>query len=119
MNANREQGTAGRIQGSLLRLRGGREVAIYVRDGVPSVAEFHDGSGEVFPASDWMSVNGRKVVYAQRRGEAESESPITADVAERIKRLHRRFEESRSNAIVRALALIVGARPAGSADSPA
>lgn len=119
MNANPRNGAASRIQGSLLRPRGGREVAIYLRDGVPWIAEFQDGSDQVFAASEWMSVDGRKLAYAQRRGELESESPIPADVMVRIERLHRRFQGSRSNAVVRALAQIVGARPAGYADSPA
>jgi hypothetical protein len=82
MNANR-------IQGSLLRLPEGREIAIYLRYGVPSIVEFRDGQGELHSAGGWMSVNGRKVAHAQRRGEAEMVSPIPAEVAVRIERLHR------------------------------
>ena len=115
MTAGKREQTS--IQGCLLELGDGHEVAIYLRDGVPSVAEFRDGAAEICAASAWMTVNGRRLVGAQRRGEVEPGSPIPPGVAKRIERLHRDAEESRSHAIVRAFALIVGARPAGSAGS--
>ena len=108
MNANR-------IQGSLLRLPEGREIAIYLRDGVPSIAEFRNGQGELHSAGGWMSVNGRKLAHAQRRGEAGMVSPIPAEAAVRIERLHRRIPLSQHCAML--LQRFFNGMPARSADS--
>src|SRR5262245_11917110 len=119
MKANREQRAAGRIEGCVLKLREGHEVAIYLRDGAASIAEFRDGAAELCAPGAWMSVNGRGLVGAQRRGEIEAGAPISAAMAERIERLHRGAEQARRGAIVRELARIFGLTPAGSADSAA
>lgn len=76
------------IRGNLLRLRGGRAIAIYVRDGVVSVADFTGGRCEIYGVADWYSTNGRKLVSAQRRGEVEI-TAIPLEVTERIEHAHR------------------------------
>src|SRR5262245_6265356 len=92
METNRQQGH-GNIQGNLLRLRDGRAVAIYLRDGVVSVAEFRGDRAALLGVAEWHSFRARKVAHAQRRGEVEILSPIPADVVERIEALHRRTGE--------------------------
>jgi hypothetical protein len=104
MRTNREHAVTGRIHGSLFRLRDGQEIAIYLRDGVPSVAEFRQGLGELRSASEWMSVNGRKLVHAERRGALETVSPIPAAMARRIEVLHLSPVRPRQNSVTRRLA---------------
>src|SRR5262245_57226605 len=89
MEPDRELRTTHRIQGYLFRLRGGHDMAIYLRDGVSSIAEFRDGRGELHSGAGWFGILGRKLVHAERRGEVEVVSPIPADITERIEALHR------------------------------
>jgi predicted LPLAT superfamily acyltransferase len=87
MESDRELCMTHRIQGYLFRLRDGREIAIYLRDGVSSIAELRDGRGELHSGA-WLGILGRKLAHAERRGEVEVVSPIPAEIAERIEALH-------------------------------
>lgn len=97
MNANREQDGGSTIQGNLLRLRDGRAVAIYLRNGVVSVADLRGQCGRIMSVGEWVAFHARKLAYAQRRGEVELVSPIPADVAALIERLHRSAGETSSD----------------------
>ena len=126
-----ERRRACRVEGNLFRLRGGREIAIYVRDGAASVAEFWDGRGELHSPAGWIGLNGRKLVHAERRGETEIVSPIPVDVATRIEALHLHAARSGRSPAVRGLVHLVariaryakpprrffGRMPASSADA--
>jgi hypothetical protein len=80
VSANQEQDPASTIHGSLLRLRGGRAVAIYLRNGVVSVAELRGERGRILGAGEWGVFHARKLAFAQRRGEVEIVSPIPEEV---------------------------------------
>lgn len=94
MNAKREQNGATPPQGNLLRFPGGREIAIYLRDGAAWVAYFNNGCAALHIAGAWYSTgNGRMLAHAQRRGEVEIISPLPDEVIPRIEALHRRAAE--------------------------
>jgi hypothetical protein len=89
MDTNREHAGASPLQGNLLRLNDGREVAIYMREGAAWIAEFKDGKAGLHAAGEWFGAgHGRRLAHAQRRGEVEYLSPIPEEVVERIERLH-------------------------------
>jgi hypothetical protein len=88
MKANREQDGRSTIHGTLLRFDPARFVAIYLRDGAVSVADFRDGRGRVMSLAEWHTVHARRLAHAQRRGEVEIVSPMPAEVAARIECLH-------------------------------
>jgi len=78
------------IQGQLLRRSERREVAIYLRDGKLWIADFVDGIGELIDPAAWFRFNcgtpwARR---AHRRMLFESATPLSADLAARIERLH-------------------------------
>ena len=103
MDTKYEQNRTSALQGNLLRIGERREIAIYLRDGTPWVAEFNDGRGELFAVGAWFSLNqGGRVL---RRMEPDSIAPLPQDVVQRIERLHRGTER-RNNVpvMVRALA---------------
>jgi hypothetical protein len=74
------------VDGSFLRLSEGYEIAIYLRDGVPYLAEFQGGRGELHTVGAWFSLHHRGT--ALRRVGVEP-APIPPVVAVRIERLHR------------------------------
>jgi hypothetical protein len=76
---------ADRVDGSLLRLGEGHEIAIYHRHGVPYVAEFRGGRGELHTVGTWFALHHRGT--ALRRAGVEPVA-ITPEVAGRIERLH-------------------------------
>jgi hypothetical protein len=78
---------ANRLQGSFLRLSERHEIAIYLRDGVPYVAEFRGGQGELHALSAWVDM--RNLGSAPRRAALDPIVPIPPEVTERIERLHR------------------------------
>src|SRR6185503_13215427 len=88
VSANQEQDPASTIHGSLLRLRGGRAVAVYLRNGVVSVAELRGERGRILGAGEWGVFHARKLAFAQRRGEVEIVSPIPQEVIAVIELLH-------------------------------
>ena len=78
------------IQGQILRRSDRREVAIYLRDGELWIADFIDGVGELIEPAAWFRFNcgtpwARR---AHRRMLFESATPLSADLAARIERLH-------------------------------
>jgi len=78
------------IQGQLLRRSERREVAIYLRDGKLWIADFVDGIGELIDPAAWFRFNcgtpwARR---AHRRMLFESATPLSAELAARIERLH-------------------------------
>jgi len=78
------------IQGQILRRSERREVAIYLRDGKLWIADFVDGIGELIDPAAWFRFNcgtpwARR---AHRRMLFESATPLSADLAARIERLH-------------------------------
>lgn len=86
MNTKYEQNRTSPLQGNLLRIGERREIAIYLRDGTPWVAEFNGGRGELYAVSAWFSLNqGGRVL---RRMEPVSVTPLPQDVVQRIERLH-------------------------------
>lgn len=101
MNAKRQQDAV--IHGNLLRLRDGRAVAIYLRDGVVSVADLKGGFGRILTPGEWGVFHARKLAHAQRRGEVEVVSPIPEEICAVIERLHRGSREPSSDPLKRAL----------------
>lgn len=89
------------MHGSLLRSNDGRSMAIYLRDGVVSVAEFRAGRGRLLSVAEWHGFHARKVAHAQRRGEVEVVFPIPGDVVALIEALHRRLGELNDHAFKR------------------
>ncbi|HKA44527.1 MAG TPA: hypothetical protein VKF40_21255 [Burkholderiales bacterium] len=90
MNGIRECQAANPIHGSLLRLSGRREIAIYLRDGAAWVAEFCDGRSKLCTAGAWFASSaGRSLVHAQRRGEVETITPLPRTLVPEIEALHR------------------------------
>ncbi len=90
MNTKYEQNGTSPLNGNLLRIGERREIAIYLRDGTPWVAEFNGGRGELFAVSAWFYLNqGGRVL---RRMDLDSIAPLSQDVVQRIERLHRRTE---------------------------
>lgn len=75
------------MNGNLLWLGEGHEIAIYQRDGVSWIADFRGGRGELFTAGEWFALNARGSVL--RRAAQASNVPLPAHAIERIERLHR------------------------------
>ena len=110
MNSNRQQNDMTPLQGNLLRLPGGREIAIYLRDGAAWVADFNNGCAALHIAGAWYSTgNGRMLAHAQRRGEVEIISPLPDETIRRIEALHRRAAEPAMGPAVRRVLAAVAA----------
>jgi len=78
------------MQGQLLRRSERREVAIFLRDGALWVADFVDGQGQLIDAATWFRFNcgTQATPQTQRRMVLESAIPLSADLVDRIERLH-------------------------------
>ena len=87
------------IQGQLLRLSTHHTVAIYVRQGSLWVADFIDGQGALVDANTWFRFNCGSLAnsHALRRMALESAIPLSADLVERIERLHHAAAPYRSS----------------------
>jgi hypothetical protein len=103
MNAERKQDDGSAIRGNLLRLRDGRAVAIYLRNGIVSVADLRGQRGRILTAGEWGVFHARRLAFAQRRGEVEIVSPIPEEVIAVIEHLHRASGESSSDPLKRGL----------------
>lgn len=103
MEAKREQDGQSAIHGTVLQLGNKLAIAIYLRDGAVSVADFRDGRGRIMSLAEWHTVYARRLAHAQRRGEVEIVSPMPAEVAARIECLHRCAAEAPAHSIKRAL----------------
>jgi hypothetical protein len=103
MDANRTPGSTSTIHGTVLRLGDKLAIAIYLRNGAVSVADFRDGSGRIMSLAEWHTVHARRLARAQRRDEVEIVSPIPEEVAARIERLHRSLAETPAHSLEQAL----------------
>jgi hypothetical protein len=103
MNTERKQGGESAIHGNLLRLRDGHAVAIYLRNGVVSIADLRGRRGRILSVGEWGVFHARKLAFAQRRGEVEIVSPIPEDVIAVIEQLHRGSGESSCDPLKRGL----------------
>jgi hypothetical protein len=81
---------ASSIQGQVLRRSERREVAIYLRGGELWIADFVDGIGELVEPVAWFRFNCGTpwARCAHRRMLFEFATPLSADLAARIERLH-------------------------------
>jgi hypothetical protein len=74
------------ITGNMIDLGAGHVIAIYERNGVCWVAEFHDGLGEFDCAGSWFRFSAGRLRAA--RTALKSPTPMTAEMMEKIERLH-------------------------------
>jgi hypothetical protein len=94
MNAHFENAVPNSIDGHLLQLGEGHEVAIYTRDGMCWVAEFKDGRGELFNAGTFFRFHAGVLRYSHRpyAVACASATVLTPEALERIERLHQQLE---------------------------
>src|SRR5262245_25073760 len=91
MNMIQECNAPNSIQGSLLRLSGRRQIAIYLRHGAAGVAEFCEGRGTLSTAGAWFATGaGRGLVRTLRRAEVETIAPLPTSLVLEIEALHQR-----------------------------
>jgi hypothetical protein len=96
MKDDRCTGTMDVIDGHLLHLSEGYDVAIYTRNDVCWVAEFHDDRAALFDATIWLRFySGRlRFSHAQRAAALDSASALTPEVLAQIDRLHHRADDA-------------------------
>jgi hypothetical protein len=94
------------VEGQILRISEGHEVAIYKRNGVHWVAEFRDGRGELVDATSWFHFHTGALRYSfgNRAAALNSASAITPEVLAQIEHLHGRADNSARASILTALA---------------
>jgi hypothetical protein len=94
-------GTSPLVEGHVLHLREGYEVAIYKRNSVGWVAEFRNGRGELFDAALWFQFHAGSLRYSlgDRAAALNSASAITPELLAQIERLHRRAENTPPSAL--------------------
>jgi hypothetical protein len=82
--------TRSRIQGQILRRSAHREVALYLRNGEPWIADFVDGKGMLVPVATWLRFNcpAQGGEHARARMVRECAIPLSPDLASRIEALH-------------------------------
>jgi hypothetical protein len=92
------------VRGNMIDLGAGNAIAIYERNGVCWVAEFHNGHGALDYAGSWFRFYAGRLRAA--RAALKSPTPLTPEMLERIERLHRASEarEERMLPVLRALA---------------
>ena len=91
----REQDRVAQLHGVAYQLNDGSEIAIYLRRGVPWVAQFRAGTGELHTAGEWFRLH--RPPRAPRRvheAAAGSASSLPDALAARIDALHRKMETS-------------------------
>lgn len=108
MNAHFENAVPNSIDGHVLQLAEGHEIAIYTRDGVFWVAEFKDGRGELFNAGTFFRFHAAALRYSNRAYALASASStaVTAEVLERIERLHQQLEARDARMLDASMALV-------------
>jgi len=91
--AQREQDGKFEINGVAYRLNDGRELAIYLRRGVPWVAWLRGDEGELYTAGEWFRLHGSdRGLQRVHEAAAGSDSALPDGLAARIDALHRRME---------------------------
>ena len=91
--AQREQNGNFELNGVAYRLNDGRELAIYLRRGVPWVARLRGDEGELYTAGEWFRLHGSdRGLHRVHEAAAGSASALPRDVATRIEALHRGIE---------------------------
>jgi hypothetical protein len=108
MNGHFEKAVPNSIDGHLLQLGAGYEVAIYTRDGVFWVAEFRDGRSELLDASAFFRFHAGALRYSNRRHAAALESArgLTPEVLDRIERLHQQLEADNARILGASVAVV-------------
>lgn len=104
MDINTDNRFVSPIQGQLLRWSERREVAIYLRKDSLWVADFIDGHGALIDAPTWFRFNcgALSTPHARRRMVHESAIPLSAELVEKIERLHRPLIAQKGRSTVRA-----------------
>lgn len=79
------------ISGHVIHVGEGKSVAIYQRNGVCWIADFQCGAGRLIDAASWFRFHTGVLRYSHSRRAAalESMAPISPEMAEQIRRLHR------------------------------
>jgi len=93
------------VEGHVLHLREGYDVAIYKRNGAGWVAEFRDGRGELVDAALWFQFHAGSLRYSfgNRAAALNSASEITPELRAQIERLHGRTSRAARDTLVAAL----------------
>ena len=94
MNGLFENAVTNCIDGHLLQMGEGHEIAIYTRDGVFWVAEFREGRSELHNGTTFFQFHAgalrySKKPYALARASA---TELTPEVLDRIERLHQQLD---------------------------
>lgn len=112
MNAHSEGAVPTSIDGHLLQLGEGHDVAIYTRGGLCWVAEFKNARGELFNAGTFFRFHAEALRYSRRpHGSASaSGTALTAEVLERIERLHQQLEARDARILRAGIALVATVR---------
>lgn len=102
MEAKPETHGKASINGHLIVADGAHSIAMYERNGVSWIAEFHDGHGEVMNANAWFYFHAERLGYWRRRQAYRSTKPLPPLILKDIERLHREKEaRERATAIGR------------------
>lgn len=88
-----EQSRELELRGVAYRLNDGSEIAIYLRRGVPWVAQFRGGTGELYTAGEWFRLHRPpRAPRLMHEAAAGSTSRLPDAMAVRIEALHCRME---------------------------
>jgi hypothetical protein len=97
------------VEGHLLHVQDGFDVAIYTRNGDCWVAELHHDHASLVEATTWFRFHARPLRYAhaQRVGALETATALTPAALAQIERLHREAERTAPCAVVAALVIAI------------
>lgn len=91
--SQREQSRELELRGVAYRLNDGSEIAIYLRRGVPWVAQLRGGTGELYTAGEWFRLHRPpRAPRLMHEAAAGSTSKLPDAIATRIDALHRGME---------------------------
>ena len=104
------------LRGAVHRLNHGSEIVIYLRRGVPWVAHFKAGTGELYTPGEWFRLHrSPRSLQPVHEAAAGSDSSLPDAVAAQIEALHQKIEtpvvRQRILALLRRLRSLL-ARPA-------
>ncbi len=93
MKAESKARSAHSIDGYMIALDAGQSIAIYERHGESYVADFRHGCGKFEYAHTWFRFHAQVLRYCRsRRAVDHSSMPLTAEMVEKIERLHAESE---------------------------